>query len=684
MSRRRVEIAVLAFGVVFAAVVALSLKRGLRPGVSSAGKKAPELPASSSEGGRPTTVLSGFDYTETVRGKPVFRIQSERTIGFGPAAGLAPDRYALEKVQLRLYPESGEPIDVLADRANYDRRTKAAVLAGNVRWSDEKGALGETETVTFHPEKRLLEAPNKVHFSQGSFDVTAASGRHDVGLRETFLSGPVRGSGTGEGAGGLSSLAADSASYRRDEQVIDLEGNVSVSARQGDRLQCDHLLLKTGPDGKHLDWARASGGVRGRIAGATAAAAGPAPAPGAPLPPRNYAGDQGVLLFGPEGQARSMSLSGRPASVAEPGRRLAADSIDLALAAGRPSNARAQGSVRLDAPPNRSESDKASIAYGPDGEISSLELSGNVRMWGDGKSGTAETAIQVPARSVWLLTGNAAASATVVSGGSRVSAPRIEIGEKRRDVTAEGGARAVFAPEKGRPAGATPLGRPDQPTYGKAARIVLDDTSHLATLSGGASLWQGDGSLAADDITLNDAERTLNAVGNVRAVLPPPSASAATAATADKSAAAKKGSSAEASAKAETSVVTARKLVYREAESSATFEGGVVVTRGPWRVSASTGTAFLDKERKIERVELVGNVAFRDAAAGRSGQADRAVDYPPEGRTVLEGKPARVSDDTGGNRVAGATLTITQRGRRVEVTAPEGGKTETLHKTKRD
>jgi lipopolysaccharide export system protein LptA len=690
MSRRRVELAVLAFGAVFAAVVALSLKRGLRPGVSSAVRKAPELPASSTEGGRPTTVLSEFDYTETVRGKPAFRIRAERTIGFGPAAGLAPDRYALEKVSLRLYPENGEPLDVFADRANYDMRTKAAVLTGNVRWSDEKGAMGETEIVTFHPEKRLLDAPNKVHFSQGSFDVVAASGHHDVGRRETFLSGPVRGRGTGEGTGGLSKLAADSAAYRRDEQVIDLEGNVSASARQGDRLQCDRLLLKTGLDGKHLEWARASGSVRGRIAGAAAAAVGPAPTPGAPLPPRDYAGDQGVLLFGPDGQARSMSLSGRPATVAEADRRVAAETIDLDLASGRPSAARAQGGVRLDAPPNRSESDKASVAYGPDGAISSLELSGDVRLWGDGKSGTAERAIQLPARSVWLLTGNAAASATVVSGGSRISAPRIEIGEKRRDVTAEGGARAVFAPEKGRPAGATPLGDPDQPTYGKASRIVLDDTSHLATLSGAASLWQSDASLAADDITLNDAERTLTAVGNVRAVLPPPSASASAgpAATADTSAAQtpkkKAEKSAEVSAKAETSVVTARRLVYREAQSSAAFDGGVVVTKGSWRASASTGTAFLDKQRKVERVELAGDVAFRDAAAGRSGQADRAVDYPSEGRTVLEGKPARVTDANGGNRVAGATLTITQRGRRVEVTAPEGGKTETLHKTKRD
>ena len=88
MNRRRIEIAVLLFGVVFSAAVVLSVKRGVRPSASASGAKAP-LPAGS-EGGRPTTVLSGFDYTETVRGKPAFRIRSERTVGFGTAAGSPP------------------------------------------------------------------------------------------------------------------------------------------------------------------------------------------------------------------------------------------------------------------------------------------------------------------------------------------------------------------------------------------------------------------------------------------------------------------------------------------------------------------------------------------------------------------------------------------------------------------
>ena len=78
---------------------------------------------------------------------------------------------------------------------------------------------------------------------------------------------------------------------------------------------------------------------------------------------------------------------------------------------------------------------------------------------------------------------------------------------------------------------------------------------------------------------------------------------------------------------------------------------------------------------------MTGDVALADQAAGRSGRADHAVDFPAEERTVLEGSPAWVVDGEG-NRVAGAVLTIAGRGRSVEITAPTGGKTETVHRTK--
>ena len=660
--RRRLEAFILAFGAVFLAVLVYSFRPGRRPS-SRVAAEAPQPPAAS-EAGLPMTVSKGFDYTETVGGKPLFRIQSERTVGFGPAAGLVPNAYALEQVSLTLYPEQGMPVTVRADKAQYDRRTNEAVLLGNVRWTDEKGALGETPKIEFHSSGQggpVLVAPSAIHFSRGTFNVEARSGRYDVGKRELSLAGPVHGSGTGEGSGGLSELAAERALYRRDEGIIELIGSVSGSSRSGDRVDCDRMVLKTEEQGSRFDWARAEGNVRGVLVSAGPAGSGQ----GTPAK-RQYAGNQAGLLFASDGTVRALTLTGGPARVAEDKRKVEAQTIDVTFQAGRASSARARGSVRIESPEDRAESESADVTFSSSGEVASLELAGNVRTSGSGRSARAERAVEVPARGLWVLTGGEGVSATAESEGSRVSAARIEMDRTHRTLDARGNARAVFVPGKSKENIPTLVGDSSRPIFGKAARMVFDDAARVATLSGGATLWQEASSLFGDDITLNDAERTVVAVGHTRTVVSPETGT---------------GDAPRQRERAPT-VVAARRVIYRDADGSALFEGGVVVTRGSWRASAQKGTATLGAERRIERVEVTGDVSLADPAAGRTGKAERAVDWPQQDKTVLQGAPAWVTD-ADGNRVSGATLTITQRGRNVEITAPEGGKTETIHKTRR-
>jgi LPS export ABC transporter protein LptC len=269
------------FGVACIAYLAVSFRPGRRPGTGGRRAEAiPEAPAGA-EAGQATTVLKGFDYTETVRGKPLFRIQAKRTVGFGPAAGLLPNLYALEKVTLTVYPDSGDPVTANAERATYDHRTGEAHLNGNVRWIDGRGALGETEEIAFQPATRVLLAPRPVRLTRGTFVLEALSGQYDVAHREARLAGPIRGTGNGEGTGGLSALAADRALYRRDDSTLELSGSVSGASVDGNRIAADSLVLKTGEDGKRLEWSRAEGHVHGVIAGASL----PRGAPGAPGAP---------------------------------------------------------------------------------------------------------------------------------------------------------------------------------------------------------------------------------------------------------------------------------------------------------------------------------------------------------------------------------------------------------------
>jgi len=656
----RAEIGILVFGAAFLALLAFFFRPARRAGSESPRATAADVPPSG-DAGQATTLLSGFDYTESVGEKPIFRIRSDRTVGYGAGAGLPPNRYALEKVSLTVYPEDGEPLTVHADRAQYDDRSKAAILSGNVRWADPKdGALGETERIEFDPTKRVLRAPVALHFARGTFDVRAASGSWDVKTRVLALAGPVQGSGTGQGSGGLSSLAADSAEYRRDEGIVEFRGKASATSAKGDRIMSDRLLLKFSPEENRTEWARAYGSVRGVIA------------PTGAEVERSYAANEGILYFDSAGGVRAINLTGAPASVEEPKRQLAARAIDLDFAGGRPVSARANGAVRLRSDRGNAESDRASAAFAPSGDFQTLELEGNARMEGEGRTAVAHRVVDLPDRGVWLLTGDGAKSATVEERGSKISADRIEIDRNRESLRAEGRARAVFVPEKDRPSeAASLLGDPSRPTYGKADRIVLDRATNVANLSGGASLWQESSSLFGDDITLNDAEKSAVAVGKVRAVL-------SRAATAGRERAATKQEKDEGPA-----IITARRLIYRESESTAVFEDDVGVTRGSWRATASRGVAHFGKDRKLDRVELAGAVVLEDRANSRRANADRVEDFPREGRTVLHGSPARVVDAEG-NQVAGSTLTITGRGKDVEVTAPEGGRTETIHKTKAD
>jgi lipopolysaccharide export system protein LptA len=656
VKRRRLELAVLAFGFLFVGVILLSFQPGRRPSPAASG--ASPAPGAG-PAGEATAVLSGVDFTETLRGKPVFRIRSDRTVGFGPGAGLDPNWYALEKVALTVYPDQGSPVTVLADRAEYDDRSKAARLTGNVRWSDEAGTLGQTDRVEFDPASRVLRVPSPVRLDRGTFQISAPSGRYEVAARSVFLDGPVRGAGSGEGTGGISSLSAGEGVYRRDEATVELSGDVAVATRAGDRLESERLAIRLSPADGGVEWIRAWGNVRGALAASAAPSRAPAP--------RTYAGAEGAFSFAPGGQLRSLALTGAPARVEEPGRRIQARSIGLAFASGRPVSGQARGAVRVFTPEMQSESERADTSFGEGGEIDTLVLSEKVRLRGEGRSGSGDRLVEVASRGTSILTADASRSAVVEREGSRLSAFRIEVDRTRRTLRGEGNARALFRPSPGGGDRAvTPVGDPSRPTYGKAERIVLDEASRLAILSGGAALWQGASSLAADDITLNDAERTAVAVGGVRALFTPA-----------------RPDEGKGIGRPEPTVITARRLLWREPEGTARLEGGVTATRGTFRASGREGIAYLDGDRKVKRVELVGDVYLADRAAGRTGKAERAIDFPQEGRTILHGSPARVADAEG-NQVAGATLTIADRGRRVEVAPPEGGRTETVHRTRAD
>ena len=517
----------LASAVIFVLVLAFSFRGGRRPAPGSGDERA--LPPAPEASGQATTLLEGFDFTESLKGKPLMRIQADRTIGYGPAAGLPPNLYAGEKVQLTVYPDDGPPVTVHSERAKYDERTRESRLSGNVRWTDKDGGLAETDEIVFRPKTRMLEAPSRVRFTQGTTSLTAPSARYDIAQRVMHFAGPVDASGTDAESGGLSTMTAREGLYRRDSGAVELEF-VTGESRSGDRVAADRLVLQMAAEGGRPSWARLTGSVRGVLV----LRAGPGcsggrgrrrrPADPAAPPPRErlYSGDVGTVAFDAEGQTKSVTLEGAPAMLSEADRRLTAKRIDIGFENGRAVTASAAGDVKLDSANGHAEAARGTLGFAPDGTAQNTVLEGGVRLESDGRAGDAEKVVELTSRRLWQLTGSARQAARVQSGGSKLSADVIEIDRDGQIVRGQGRARAVFTPDAQKKVRMTGfVGDPKKATYGKADLIVLEDARRQGSLSGSASLWQDDSSLFADDIALDDAERTVRASGNVRTVMAP-------------------------------------------------------------------------------------------------------------------------------------------------------------------
>jgi len=651
----RVQWALLAAGAALALLLVATFRRVPRPPREAA--PAPDSPAAPSGAGQPTTLLSGFDYSETTAGKTRFSVHADRTVGFAAGAGFPSTWYGLERVVLTIHSPRGEPLTVRSDAADYDPRTRAMHLKGNVVGTDPQGTVVRAGLVRFDPAREALEIPGTVDFSRGAMSGRAASGTYLTGRRTLTLVGPVTASGGPEAP--FDSLAAAGAEYRVDDGRLAFSGPVR-GAHGADTLLCDALLVHLTPESR-IESAVATGNASGGFA--SGASRG------------TWTAAEARSRFDPEGRPSAVDLEGRPAAVVlapsagESERRLTAPQIALAFRDGRIAAADARGGVRLErvvpgpggSPvPEWIAGDTGRASFSADGSFEAARLDGHVT--GSG----AEGSVRSPAGSYAAADGVASffgahgEDAELLSPRGRVLGSRIDLDEKRGVVVATGDARAILLPGPSNASAPSFVTSAKAPTRARADRIVLDDRARTAQLSGRAALWQGDDSLAADRIDLHDADRTAFAEGDVR--------------VSGRSAA---GKDAKASPR---TAVSARTMRWTDATRTAAFEGGVVARRGTQTARGDRGECRMDASGRVERTVLEDAVTLEDPSTGRRGSGTRAVDDPAAGVTNLAGEPA-VAQDAQGNRIQGSVLTFRKESGSVEVKAKDGGRVESVYQT---
>ena len=248
MKVTRAQAGILAAAAALAAVLIFSFRRvpqaSRQPAPAGGGLAGPE------GAGHPTTVLSGFDYAQTSAGKPKFQVHADRTVGFAQGAGLPSTWYGLESVSLTLFGDGGEPFKVRSDRADYDPRTKAMHLKGNVVMTESSGTELRTASVDYDPARDTLHVPGPVEMRRGGIRGHAASADYLAASKELLLAGPGHGGGNRgigcPGRDGRRSLSPRSAPtggiYRRVPGEIDLVGHVE-GTRGADRFSSESMRL---------------------------------------------------------------------------------------------------------------------------------------------------------------------------------------------------------------------------------------------------------------------------------------------------------------------------------------------------------------------------------------------------------------------------------------------------------
>jgi lipopolysaccharide export system protein LptA len=200
----------------------------------------------------------------------------------------------------------------------------------------------------------------------------------------------------------------------------------------------------------------------------------------------------------------------------------------------------------------------------------------------------------------------------------------------------------------------------EEPVAGAAARLDYDGAS--AVYAGGARLWQGETSIAADTIELDDRRGNLKATGKVQ-----------TRTLMDRT-----GRGTDRTERVE-SVGEAPSLVYEEAARRAVYDGGARLTgvQGELRADRIALTVTADG-RGVERIEAVGGVTLR-VDGGRTARGTRLVYHGDRERYEMSGTPVRVVErvDGGCRETLGLTLTFEGSADTITVVGTEGNRSRT-------
>lgn len=251
-----------------------------------------------------------------------------------------------------------------------------------------------------------------------------------------------------------------------------------------------------------------------------------------------------------------------------------------------------------------------------------VTASGEVRFDADQTHAESDWAAYSATRDEIRLLGSAKRKARLARQDTRVAAERITTDGRGSRLLAEDQVEATLLAQGRSGADTSGLFRGDAAVHFVANRLEANDSASDLTFSGGVRGWQGDRTLSADVLILNQAARTLLARDGVAARIPRSSTRGGT-------------------SEADFIQIGAARLAYSEASRVAEFHDDVRVQIAEGWVEGVYMRLTLSQEAGvIELIEAEGDVRLEfHGASGQdppqvmSGTADR-MKYDPRSATV--------------------------------------------------
>jgi lipopolysaccharide export system protein LptA len=335
-------------------------------------------------------------------------------------------------------------------------------------------------------------------------------------------------------------------------------------------------------------------------------------------------------------------------------------------------------------PPLTSHSRDLLARMAPDGQWSTIEQSGDVRLKNAGGDARGDRACFDRVGDSVTLAG----SVVLTDASSQTRANTATFRQAAGELLAEGNVSTI---ELAKAAPGTAADVRPQLTHVTAARLLADTAASRAVYSGKARMWQGDSLIQADIIELDRTRRILIATGSMSAVFP--QARAVTTQRPPAAAIAIDGPFPPSLWRAE-----AGRLLYEQNQHRARLEQGAQAHSpdGSMRADrmdlffapspaepitkAAAGLGSSLAGQQLQRAQGFGSI--RVESAGRLGTAERADYSAAESKFILSGGHPKLIDQFG-NSTAGRQLTFFFADDRIVVDSEEGSRTLTLHRVEK-